>query len=223
MSRRAVVIIITTAVAAAALAVLATAATSAQGNKQSVVPPNSVGTQQVINGSLRAVDFKPGQLPRGPKGDRGPQGPQGAVGPSGVMKTTRLAVGGTEAGVQDNFSPTDTTLHERMTLGAFTKNSPGTSIRVSWQAPLWITGTGNQTCWFQLRIDGQPGIGGNAVLWLGPRDTFDADAINSTADFTGLPSGAHSIGVWVRGVGNPSSCYINPGNFAMTVLVDEMP
>lgn len=66
-------------------------------------------------------------------------------------------------------------------------------------------------------------MGGNAVLWLAFGVTFAAQAINSTADFTALPAGSHSISVWVRGVGNPSSCYINPGNFGMTVLVDEMP
>jgi hypothetical protein len=52
-----------------------------------LLPANSVGTKQVINHSLRKVDFKAGQLPRGPAGPEGPaglQGPQGAQGPQGL-------------------------------------------------------------------------------------------------------------------------------------------
>jgi hypothetical protein len=45
-----------------------------------LLPPNSVGTRQVINGALLKQDFKSGQLPRG---TRGPQGITGAPGPAG--------------------------------------------------------------------------------------------------------------------------------------------
>lgn len=55
------------------------------------LPANSVGTRQlkknavisskVKNHSLRALDFRPGQLPRGPVG---PPGPAGPAGPPGV-------------------------------------------------------------------------------------------------------------------------------------------
>jgi len=48
-----------------------------------LAPRNSVGTLQVINRSLRAVDFKQGQIPRGPRGFAGPAGPVGAQGPAG--------------------------------------------------------------------------------------------------------------------------------------------
>jgi hypothetical protein len=44
-----------------------------------LLPPNSVGTRQVINHSLLKKDFKPGQLPRGPQGPTGPQGLRGAA------------------------------------------------------------------------------------------------------------------------------------------------
>jgi hypothetical protein len=47
------------------------------------LPPNSVGTAQVIDHSLLRQDFKAGQLPRGAKGARGPQGPAGAQGAQG--------------------------------------------------------------------------------------------------------------------------------------------
>jgi Collagen triple helix repeat (20 copies) len=45
-----------------------------------LAPKNSVGSAQVINGSLLKKDFKPGQLQRGP---RGPEGWPGAAGPTG--------------------------------------------------------------------------------------------------------------------------------------------
>jgi hypothetical protein len=60
------------------------------------LPKNSVGTKQlktnavtsgkVLDGSLVAADFKPGQIdtgPQGPKGDIGPQGTRGTTGPQG--------------------------------------------------------------------------------------------------------------------------------------------
>jgi hypothetical protein len=71
-----------------------------------LLPGNSVGTEQVINHSLLKVDFKAGQLPRGaagpqgaqgPKGDAGPQGAQGGTGPQGAQGGTgpQGAQGGT--------------------------------------------------------------------------------------------------------------------------------
>jgi hypothetical protein len=48
-----------------------------------LLPANSVGTRQVIDHSLRNVDFKGGQIPAGPKGDPGLPGPQGNRGPKG--------------------------------------------------------------------------------------------------------------------------------------------
>jgi hypothetical protein len=48
-----------------------------------LLPANSVGTRQVINHSLRKLDFATGQLPRGPRGLRGLTGAAGPVGPAG--------------------------------------------------------------------------------------------------------------------------------------------
>ena len=41
---------------------------------------NAVNSAKVRNGSLRAVDFAPGQIPAGPAGPQGPAGPPGATG-----------------------------------------------------------------------------------------------------------------------------------------------
>ena len=45
-----------------------------------LLPSNSVGTRQVINGSLLKKDFKSGQLPRGRQGDPGDPGDPGPPG-----------------------------------------------------------------------------------------------------------------------------------------------
>jgi hypothetical protein len=52
------------------------------------LPHNSVGTKQVVNGSLLRKDFKAGQLPRGPEGPEGPRGPEGPEGPEGPAGAT---------------------------------------------------------------------------------------------------------------------------------------
>jgi hypothetical protein len=45
---------------------------------------NAVTSAKVKNGSLLRVDFKAGQIPRGPQGARGPAGPAGATGATGA-------------------------------------------------------------------------------------------------------------------------------------------
>ena len=48
------------------------------------ISPNAVRTAHVLDGTLLAGDFKPGQLPAGPKGDKGDKGDPGVAGPAGV-------------------------------------------------------------------------------------------------------------------------------------------
>lgn len=43
---------------------------------------NAVGAAKVVNGSLRAEDFKPGELPGGSQGPQGPKGDPGDPGPA---------------------------------------------------------------------------------------------------------------------------------------------
>ena len=51
------------------------------GSKQ--IKTGAVGSSEVKNRSLRAGDFKKGQIPKGPKGAQGPQGLPGTAGPTG--------------------------------------------------------------------------------------------------------------------------------------------
>jgi hypothetical protein len=55
------------------------------------LPQNSVTSNQVKNHTLRAVDFKPGQIPAGPRGPQGPTGERGAQGPTGERGATGVA------------------------------------------------------------------------------------------------------------------------------------
>jgi len=60
--------------------------------KPSKLAPNAVRTTHVLNGSLLAADFKPGQLPTGPKGDKGDKGEPGPSGVSGHEVITSATV-----------------------------------------------------------------------------------------------------------------------------------
>lgn len=47
------------------------------------IKKNAVNSSKIRNKSLKAVDFKPGQLPTGPQGQQGPEGAQGQPGAQG--------------------------------------------------------------------------------------------------------------------------------------------
>ena len=76
----------------AALALLVALGGTGYAAVSAVLPSNSVGTKQlknnavistkVKNGSLKAGDFAPGQIPAGPAGPAGPSGAAGPAGPS---------------------------------------------------------------------------------------------------------------------------------------------
>jgi hypothetical protein len=51
--------------------------------KPSDIARNAVRSPKVLDGSLLARDFKPGELAGGPPGPQGPTGPQGPPGPQG--------------------------------------------------------------------------------------------------------------------------------------------
>ena len=87
------------------IAAVAGVAPGSVGNAQ--LKPNSVGTGKVIDGSLRAVDFKSGELPAGARGATGPTGAAGAAGPAGPagsIKSTITVVGsGPQLGPNGGF------------------------------------------------------------------------------------------------------------------------
>jgi hypothetical protein len=58
--------------------------------KRSDLGRNAVTSAKVRDGSLLGVDFAPGQLPAGPKGDTGARGPQGGTGAPGAPGATKV-------------------------------------------------------------------------------------------------------------------------------------
>jgi hypothetical protein len=54
---------------------------------------NAVKSSKVANGSLLARDFKPGQVPPGPRGPQGPQGPKGEPGATSLSIKAVSAMG----------------------------------------------------------------------------------------------------------------------------------
>jgi hypothetical protein len=82
--------------AVAYLALFVALSGASYGAVTTLAPRNSVGTNQVIDHSLLAKDFKRGQLPRGAEGIPGPigdQGPQGVPGPPGPVNVARVELG----------------------------------------------------------------------------------------------------------------------------------
>ena len=53
---------------------------------------NALTTLDVLNGTLRKVDFAPGQLQPGPAGPAGPAGPQGPTGSQGAPGLAALEI-----------------------------------------------------------------------------------------------------------------------------------
>jgi hypothetical protein len=98
------------ALAVACLAL--TVALSGVGYAATRLPANSVGTRQVINGSLLKKDFKSGQLPRGARGPRGFAGTTGAAGPAGPTGPAGPAGPTGAPGTQGPPGPVDVTYAE---------------------------------------------------------------------------------------------------------------
>lgn len=124
--------------------------------------PNAVVSSKVKNRSLLAVDFKQGQLPRGPRGFRGPQGPAGAPGPAGPSGPAGVAAPGYVAQVGSDTSTGDVSTSSQ----TFT-DIPGASEAVTvptgetGRIYVWFNaesacsgGTGSQYCNVRILVNG---------------------------------------------------------------------
>jgi hypothetical protein len=79
---------------------------------------NSVTTKDVKNKSLRAGDFRPGTVFRGPAGARGAAGPQGAQGPQGLQGSQGLqgAPGLSDLEMASDSTPTNSASPKTLTV-----------------------------------------------------------------------------------------------------------
>src|SRR5215212_3985641 len=89
----------------ASIALLAALGGTSYAASEALLPSNSVGSAQVVNGSLGRVDIGAGvRGDRGPRGFRGPTGPRGLAGPAGTAGTAGPAGA---AGAAGPIGPTD--------------------------------------------------------------------------------------------------------------------
>jgi hypothetical protein len=157
---------------------------------------NAVTSLNVRNATLRARDFKPGELPRGPRGHTGPTGPKGSTGSRGPTGATgsagpnATAVGGSTAGTPP--AGPDATL-------------ASTAITTKATGPLLITALGsvNSACAatpctadFGIYVDGQPLA--HTLTHVGDTGSAGFDQIGRTGS---LPVGAHTVSIAVKRTG----------------------
>ena len=182
---------------------------------QQLVPRNSVGTAQlknnavnsakVANNSLRALDFAPGQLlrgPAGPAGSAGPQGPVGPAGPAGPAGTS--AAGGVLAfkiASSNDPSATTSTAFVELTSQTITVPTGATAtILVTFSAESACSG-GTGTCAVRVLIDGveaAPGGGTDIVFdssdgGVETASSWESHAVERYA--IGKAAGSHTVAV----------------------------
>lgn len=138
---------------------------------KALAPVNSVGSAQVINGSLARGDFRAGALPAGPRGFRGLPGARGATGATGAPGATGPA--GT-AGAAGAAGPSDA--YSRFLNGPIAIPAALTTLTT-----LTIPQAGNYVVWAKTYIAG----GGAITLCrlIAGGDTDDAQTYGSN----GLP------------------------------------
>lgn len=66
--------------------------------KAAKIAPNAIRSGHVLDGTLLAADFKPGQIPQGPKGDQGDKGPKGDKGDPATALWANVAFDGSLRG-----------------------------------------------------------------------------------------------------------------------------
>jgi len=127
--------------------------------------PNSVGTLQVKNRSLLGIDFKQGQLPRGPRGLRGAQGPpgqQGSPGQQGPPGAAGVAAPGYVAQVASDTSTSDSSTNSQ-TFTDLTGASEAVTVPTGETGRLYVWfnaesacsgGAGNQYCNVRILVNG---------------------------------------------------------------------
>jgi hypothetical protein len=184
-------------VAYVALFVALSGTTYAAGTK--LAAPNSVGSRQVINRSLLKVDFKPGQLPRGPAGRAGARGVTGPIGPAGPA-------GG--AGPQGAPGPVSV----RFVTSAATPVPAGAQVVQVAVCPTGMVaiggGTWNDSLDTTVNVnssDWGSTIGGTPNEWVGATDNASATAANMWVDVicttpTSISKSALKAGASRRGV-----------------------
>jgi hypothetical protein len=191
------------------------------------------------HGDLRLIDKEAGQTctkqetevfwnqtgPTGPTGATGEQGPPGVV----HVETSRLSELPGRPEPQDVFSPTDNSLHERLTIQTFTTQTAGSLVSITMQAPARARSEDEDaSCMFQLRVDGHTDTGETSSSRSANQGGFAAligrennASLHISAYFEGLAAGEHVLTLWVAGFPG-TTCTFNPGNFTIVTHIEEI-
>jgi hypothetical protein len=160
---------------------------------------DAVTSLRVLDHTLKAVDFAPGQLKAGPKGDQGPTGAKGDTGARGDVGPT-LGVAGLDAGCCPSLdpSPDDPTSTKTVTLTTRARLFVLGSNRVR------IQGCTSATCTksWGLTVDGVPVAGSErrAEAQIGAEGFATLTPFGVTDV---LEPGTHTIGLTQKpGTGN---------------------
>ena len=163
-----------------------------------LVAPNSVGSRQVINGSLLKKDFKSGQLARGPVGPTGARGAQGLEGAAG-----RTGAAGAP-GVQGPPGPVSL----RFVSSPWTPVAAGTQVTQVAVCPAGMVAIGGGT--FNDSIDTTVNInssdwdsttGGTPNEWVGSMDNAGATGANFMVDVICTTPTSFSLSALKSGAG----------------------
>ena len=102
-------------------------------------------------------------------------------------------------------------------FGIVNKLRANSTLLVTWNG--FIRGIGfpfqSNFCEYQVRIGGQQPSGGAGRV----HSRLPDSSASSTALFTNLAAGAHSVNVFVRG--DADQCWVNPSQLPQTVIIEE--
>jgi hypothetical protein len=132
---------------------------------------NAVRSRKVKNFSLLAKDFKPGQLPAGPKGDRGPVGP--------TFAATAQPAG------DPPVNPDESTAANPNRRFAFTLPARG-RLYVRFFVPHWTVNCSAGSALAGLYLDGVP-------VPKSSRDIFGSDIAFESVVVVAASAGPHSL------------------------------
>lgn len=113
---------------------------------------------------------------------------------------------GTEVGASSGQLGEEFTLLDP--VETYVKEDPTSVLEVTWSGS---AEAGFLPCQFQLRVDGQAAAPGAGVVYVANGSVNGNVAV--TADFFGLPAGAHEIAIYARslgGGGGTSTCTVGP-------------
>jgi hypothetical protein len=148
--------------------------------------PNAVRSAHVLDSSLFAADFRPGQLPQGSKGDKGDKGDRGEPGPTEGVAAVDAAPGPTSVA---NQFPDSSNL-----LSTFTTSRAGRLLLNKEFNALMNCSTVPQAAWWWLTLDGAVVTSSLRITNAGPTTPFLPLSLSGVTAQS-VPAGNHTLGV----------------------------